>query len=223
MATTFERQLDLPVSAEKGLAWHERPGALDRLIPPWENVSVLKRGDGIREGSTVTVAIRKSDRVSAGYCLTTELLVAEPREQVFEFFADAFQLETITPPWLHFSVRTPRPLEMEAGTMIDYKLRLHTLPVRWRSQISEWQPPFRFVDEQVQGPYRYWHHLHTFEENESGTLVGDIVHYAVPLGFILHPLLVRPDLTKIFEYRREMMSRVFTPVIDNSTIDTAIL
>ena len=136
----------------------------------------------------MSVAIRKSDRGSQGYCLTTELLVAEPRAQVFEFFADAFQLETITPPWLHFSVRTPRPIEMEAGTMIDYKLQLHGLPVGWRSKISEWQPPLRFVDEQVKGPYRCWHHLHTFEEINGGTLVSDIVHYAMPLGFILHPL-----------------------------------
>ena len=166
----------------------------------------------------MTVSIRKSDHDRRGYCLTTRLLVAEPRAQVFDFFADAFQLETITPPWLNFSVRTPRPIEMEAGTMIDYQLRLHSVPVRWRSQISEWQRPFRFVDEQVKGPYRYWRHLHMFDESDGGTIVSDVVQYAVPLGFILHPLLVRGDLTKIFQYRRKMLSHLFTPIQDWSEL-----
>lgn len=158
----------------------------------------------------MTVSIQTSRRDPRGYRLTTEFLVSEPREQVFEFFADAFQLERITPAWLHFSVQTPRPIEMTIGTRIDYKLRLHGLPIRWRSKISEWQPPFRFVDEQLKGPYRYWHHVHTFERADGGgTLVRDIVHYAVPFGFIIHPLLVRRDLTKIFEYRRETMGRIF--------------
>ena len=156
--------------------------------------------------------IEKSERASGGYRLTTELLVEEPREQLFEFFADAFQLETITPPWLHFSVESPRPIDMHAGTLIDYKLRLHGLPIRWRSKISDWEPPFQFVDEQVKGPYRYWYHLHTFDETARGTLIRDVVHYAVPCGFITHPLLVRRDLTKIFGFRREKMSHIFTPV-----------
>lgn len=160
----------------------------------------------------MTINITKSDRESRGYCLTTEMLVAEPRDQVFSFFADAFQLESITPPWLHFSVQTPRPIEVRQGTLIDYKLRLHQLPVRWQSKISEWEPPLRFVDEQVKGPYRYWHHLHTFDEVDGGTLVRDIVHYSVPLSFIMHPLLVRRDLQQIFEFRRQALSEIFTPV-----------
>lgn len=160
----------------------------------------------------MTLEIKKSPDDPRGYRLTTELLVEEPRGQVFEFFADAFQLETITPPWLHFSVQTPRPIEMRTGALIDYKLRLHGLPIRWRSKISNWEPPFQFVDQQERGPYRYWHHLHTFEEVDGGTLVCDIVNYAVPLGFITHPLLVRRDLTKIFTYRRETLGRIFTPV-----------
>lgn len=157
------------------------------------------------------ILIDRSDRDPNGYRLTTELVVKEPREHVFGFFADAFQLETITPPWLHFSVKTPRPIVMREGTLIEYKLRLHGLPIRWRSKISEWEPPLRFVDEQVKGPYRYWHHLHTFDEVDDGTLCRDVVHYAVPFGFLTHPLLVCRDLTKIFEYRHEMMSRFFTP------------
>jgi ligand-binding SRPBCC domain-containing protein len=160
----------------------------------------------------MTILIEKSDRDPSGFRLTTELLVRESREQLFEFFADAFQLETLTPPWLRFSVQTPRPIDMHAGTMIDYTLRLHGWPIRWRSKISAWEPPFQFIDEQVRGPYRYWHHLHTFDKADGGTLVRDVVHYAVPLGFIMHPLLVRRDLTRIFQYRREAMSRLFTPV-----------
>ena len=159
----------------------------------------------------------KKQQGSSGHCLTTELLVGEPREQVFNFFADAFQLETLTPPWLHFSVQTSPPIEMHAGRLIDYKLRLHGIPIRWRSKISDWQPPFQFVDEQVKGPYSYWHHLHTFEEVSGGTLVRDVVNYAVPLGFITHPLLVRGDLTKIFEFRRQTMGRIFTPITDSAT------
>jgi len=158
----------------------------------------------------MTVSISRSGRDPRGYCLSTDLLVAEPRERVFEFFADAFQLETITPRWLHFSVETPRPIAMCEGTLIDYKLQLHGWPVRWRSKISVWKPPFQFVDEQVKGPYRYWRHLHTLEEVDGGTFVRDVVHYAMPLGFIMHPLLVRRDLTKIFEYRRETMCHLFT-------------
>ncbi len=155
---------------------------------------------------------RESEGWRLGYCLTTQLHVAESRDQVFAFFADACQLETITPPWLHFSVQTPHPIAMREGTLIDYKLRLHGVPLRWQSRIHTWEPPLRFVDEQVKGPYRYWHHLHTFEAVDGGTIVRDTVHYAMPLGFIMHPLLVRRDLTKIFAYRREVMGRIFTPV-----------
>jgi ligand-binding SRPBCC domain-containing protein len=160
----------------------------------------------------MTVTFEKSDRDTSGYRLSTELLVGEPVAQVFDFFADAFQLETITPPCLRFSVQTPPPIEMRAGTLIDYRLRLHGLPNRWRSKISEWEPPFHFVDEQVRGPYRYWHHLHAFEEIDGATLVRDIVHYDVRLDFVLHTLLVRRDLRRIFEFRRETMSRIFTPL-----------
>ena len=166
----------------------------------------------------MTLKIEKTLRGPPGYRLTTEILFAESCEEVFEFFADAFQLETITPPWLHFSVQTARPIEMSAGTLIDYKLRLHGLPISWRSMISQWQPPLRFVDEQVRGPYRHWHHLHTFERTGDGTLMRDIVHYGVPLGFILHPLLVQRDLTRIFEFRRETMSRIFTPITGPSKV-----
>ena len=158
------------------------------------------------------VDIVKSPHDAKGYRLTTELRVAEPISEVFDFFADAFQLETLTPPWLHFHVQTPRPIEMRAGALIDYRLRLHGLPLRWRSRISEWVPVQRFVDEQLVGPYRYWHHLHTFEQSEGATIVRDAVDYSIPLGTILHPLIVKRDLLKIFEFRQAKMGSIFTPV-----------
>ncbi len=161
----------------------------------------------------MSIVIERSDRERRGYRLTAELLLAEPREQVFEFFADAYQLEAMTPPWLNFTVQTPRPIAMQDGTLIDYSLRVYGLPIRWQSRISHWQPPQQFVDEQVKGPYRRWHHLHAFEEVEGGTLVRDVVDYAVPLSFLVHPF-VRRDLIRIFNFRRETMSQVFTPVAD---------
>ncbi len=171
----------------------------------------------------MNISITKSDSVPNGYELSTELCVTESRSEVFEFFADAFQLERITPPWLNFSVQSPRPIRMQAGTLIDYKLRLHGLPIRWRSRISHWEPLFSFVDEQVKGPYRGWHHLHTFEEVDSagcahpGTLVRDIVNYSVPLSAIMHPLIVRGNLRRIFEFRRQALSRIFTPAANVTT------
>ena len=160
----------------------------------------------------MSVTIRKSADDPRGYRLIAELLVSESRSEVFDFFADASQLETITPPWLHFSVQSREPIAMRFGTLIDYKLTLHGLPLRWQSKIGLWDPPFQFVDEQQKGPYLYWHHRHMFEEVRHGTLVRDIVHYSVPFGFLLHPLLVRRDLTRIFEYRQQNLRRLFTPV-----------
>ena len=138
-----------------------------------------------------------------------ELRLSLPPEEVFPFFADAYNLETITPPWLNFTVLTPRPVEMREGTLIDYQLRLRGLPVCWRTRISAWQPPYRFVDEQLRGPYRQWIHEHTFEPDSGGTLCRDIVKYAVPFDFILHPLFVRRDVEKIFGFRAEALKNHF--------------
>jgi ligand-binding SRPBCC domain-containing protein len=134
--------------------------------------------------------------------LTSEVWVPKPRPEVFELFGDAFQLETLTPPWLNFHVITPRPIAMAPGIKIDYRLRLHGIPIRWQSLISCWEPPFLFVDEQLRGPYRKWHHLHTFEEKDGGTLVRDEVTYRVPGGRLIDRLFVRGDLERIFAFRR---------------------
>jgi ligand-binding SRPBCC domain-containing protein len=122
-------------------------------------------------------------------------------EAVFGFFADAHNLEWLTPTWLRFQVLSPAPLTLREGSIIDYRLRLHGLPVRWRSEIEDWRPPRRFVDLQVRGPYRFWRHTHTFERLGRGTLVRDEVEYAVPGGRVVERWLVRPDLERIFDYR----------------------
>lgn len=118
-------------------------------------------------------------------------------------------LQQITPPWLRFRVLTQPPIVMAEGALIDYRLSLHGLPIRWRTEITAWQPPARFVDRQLSGPYREWHHEHTFEEHDGGTLMRDEVRYRVPGGTIVDRLLVRPDLERIFDYRQERMLELF--------------
>lgn len=138
--------------------------------------------------------------------------IARPREEVFAFFADAHNLEAITPPWLHFGVRTPRPIAMDAGTLIAYRMRLHGLPVRWLTRIEEWEPDVRFVDRQLRGPYSLWHHTHTFEDVPAGTLMHDRVRYALPLGplgDVAHNAFVGADLAKIFDFRRAAVAALF--------------
>ena len=130
-------------------------------------------------------------------------------DEVFEFFSDASNLEVLTPPWLKFSVVTPRPIEMRPGTLIDYRLRFRGFPLRWRSEITVWDPPHRFADVQVKGPYRQWIHEHSFEEKDGGTLAGDRVQYAVWGGALANWLVVRRDVERIFDYRRETLAAMF--------------
>ena len=146
---------------------------------------------------------------SGGYQLLTEFWTPRPLDEVFPFFADAFNLQILTPEFLNFRVVTPAPIDMHVGTTIDYQIRLHGIPIGWKSLISAWEPPFRFVDEQVRGPYKFWHHEHTFEVRDGGTLIRDDVHYGVPGGWLAHTLLVRRDLAAIFKYRSEKMQTQF--------------
>ncbi|MGB0579085.1 MAG: SRPBCC family protein [Limisphaerales bacterium] len=132
-----------------------------------------------------------------------------PPEEVFPFFSDASNLDAITPPWLHFKIVTPKPIEMKEGALIDYRLRVHGLPLRWRTRINTWEPPHRFVDEQLKGPYRQWIHEHTFEEQDGGTLATDHVRYAVPFDCLLHPLFIGPDIRKIFQHRTDSLENLF--------------
>jgi ligand-binding SRPBCC domain-containing protein len=129
-----------------------------------------------------------------------------PIAEVFDLFGDALNLERITPPWLNFHVVTARPIEMGEGTLLEYRLRLHGVPVRWRTRITSWEPPHRFVDEQISGPYALWEHTHTFEPDGEGTVIRDRVRYRIgfgPLGSLALRLFVRRDVERIFDYRRE--------------------
>ncbi len=143
------------------------------------------------------------------YRLTSELRLPVPRDRVFAFFADAFNLQKLTPPWLHFTVLTEPPIKLRTGARIDYRLRLRGLPIRWQSEITAWNPSYRFVDEQIRGPYRSWRHEHTFVADGDETIVRDQVDYAVPGGALIHWLLVKTDVKRIFEYRSEFLRRRF--------------
>lgn len=146
------------------------------------------------------------------YELRTRVRLSRPRPEVFAFFADAGNLEAITPPWLHFHIETPRPIDMRQGALIDYRLRIRGVPIRWKTEITAWDPPHRFVDEQLSGPYRLWIHEHVFEEDGDGTIVEDHVRYAVPfgpLGSLANRLLVARDLRAIFGYREARLREVF--------------
>lgn len=153
------------------------------------------------------VRIQDTD-VMTEHIFETEIWLPRPRKEVFAFFADAFNLQKITPPFLNFVVLTPKPIRMRAGTLIDYKLRLRGIPINWRTLITVWEPPVRFVDEQLRGPYRQWLHEHTFEERDGGTLMHDKVRYSVPGGALVERLFVRRDVQRIFDYRAERMEEL---------------
>jgi ligand-binding SRPBCC domain-containing protein len=140
---------------------------------------------------------------------SSELWLPCARAEVFAFFSDATNLDAITPSWLSFRTVAPAPIEMRVGQLIDYRLRLRGIPLRWRTKITAWKPPGRFVDEQIRGPYRMWIHEHTFESRDGGTLIRDHVRYSVPFDFLVHRWFVRPDIEQIFQYRRDRLRERF--------------
>ena len=133
--------------------------------------------------------------------LKTEQKIEKSQDELFAFFSDAYNLAEITPSWLNFQMLTPGPIEMKVGTLIDYRLKLRGIPIRWQSEIAAWNPPHSFVDEQRHGPYRRWIHTHTFVPVPGGTLVRDEIEYAVLGGTLVQKLFVAPDIEKIFAYR----------------------
>jgi ligand-binding SRPBCC domain-containing protein len=143
--------------------------------------------------------------------LTTEIWLPCPIERVFAFFADVNNLDVLTPPWLHFRILTPN-VALHQGCLIEYRIRWRWVPLLWRTEISVWEPPSRFVDRQIKGPYRQWVHEHVFEAKDGGTLCRDRVDYAIP-GWLVEPLLYRllvgPDVAGIFDFRRRKLLELF--------------
>lgn len=143
------------------------------------------------------------------FTLTNELWLPQAPEEVFPFFADAANLERLTPPSLRFQILTPLPIEMTVGALIDYRIRLRGFPMRWQSEVTLWEPSHRFIDEQRRGPYRLWVHEHIFTPQDGGTLAKDIVQYAVVGGAIVQRMFVASELRRIFEYRNAALGDYF--------------
>jgi len=147
------------------------------------------------------------------YVLEQTQLIPRPRAEVFPFFSAAENLERITPSSLGFRILTPLPIEMRAGVLIDYRISMSGVPMGWRTEITLWEPNDRFVDVQLKGPYRYWHHLHEFRDAPGGaTEMHDRVDYELPfgpLGSAVHALFVRRMLHGIFEHRRQVIDDLF--------------
>lgn len=143
------------------------------------------------------------------HTFSAEQWLPQPLDTIFPFFSDAANLEAITPPWVGFEILTPGPIEMRQGAVIDYRIRIHRFPLRWRTEITIWDPPRRFVDAQRKGPYRQWIHTHDFESKDGGTLCRDNVAYSVPGGELIHRLFVRRDVERIFAYRRAALEARF--------------
>lgn len=132
--------------------------------------------------------------------------------EVFAFFSQAENLETLTPDWLKFKIMDVTPTPIRRGTLIRYHLRVHGIPLRWTSEIVEWEPPHRFVDLQLRGPYKLWRHEHRFEAIDGGTRITDTVNLALPLsviGDLAFKMMVRSDVEKIFAFRRDKIEMLF--------------
>ncbi len=140
------------------------------------------------------------------HLLEREQRVQAPLERTFDVYSNASNLAVITPPWLGFQITSELPIEMREGALISYRLRLHAIPVRWTTRIENWDPPHRFTDLQLSGPYALWHHTHEFESEGDATVIRDRVRYRIgygPLGTVAHRLFVLRDLKRIFDYRRD--------------------
>jgi len=145
------------------------------------------------------------------YWLRKSIWLPQSRAKVFEFFSNPANLDRLTPAWLNFAILTPATSQIKQGALLDYRLRIRGIPIRWQSEVAVWDPPRRFIDRQTKGPYSLWIHEHTFEERDNGTVVGDNVEYAVPGGSIVQKLLVAPDIERIFNYRHKILEELFNP------------
>ncbi len=149
----------------------------------------------------------------AEHILERKQIIYRPRDEVFEFFADAKNLERITPPELNFKITTLEPIEIQKWTIIDYKLKLRGLPITWKTEISQWNPPFDFIDSALKSPYKQWIHLHKFSVGDNGeTIMEDIVRYRLPFepfGDVAH-FYVKKELNYIFNYRYKIVEQIFS-------------
>jgi ligand-binding SRPBCC domain-containing protein len=146
------------------------------------------------------------------YVFRAEQFVPRPLDEVFEFFSKAENLEELTPKWLNFHIVSVEPSPIRKGTLIRYSLRWRIFPIRWTTEIIEWEPPYRFVDLQLKGPYKLWHHEHRFVAEGTGTRILDEVRYLLPFGIfgsMAHELKVKNDVATIFAYRTEAVNRLF--------------
>ena len=146
------------------------------------------------------------------HLLTSHQHVSAGLEEVFVFFGEPENLARITPPWLGFQILTPSPVKMREGSLIDYQISLGPFPTRWRTMITAFDPPHLFVDEQLSGPYSFWHHTHRFEATGRGTNITDEIRYLLPfgsLGTLVHALFVRRQLKGIFDHRRRVIAGQF--------------
>lgn len=157
-----------------------------------------------------TVADPATSAEKGVYKLIRQQWVPHPVETAFAFFSRPENLQAITPRWLDFHI-VDTAVELRAGTLIRYRLRWHGLPLRWTTEITDWQPPCRFVDTQIAGPYALWRHEHLLTSENRGTLIRDEVSYALPLGIlgrVMHGLLVRNDVERIFDYRAQRVGEL---------------
>ena len=161
------------------------------------------------------------------YVLERSQRLPRPADEVFPFFEAPENLARITPRWLAFQMLTPCPLDMKEGTLIDYTIRWLGIPLRWRTLITAYRPPELFVDEQLSGPYSFWHHTHTFVPVDGGTEVSDCVRYRLPggvFGRLLHSLFIRRQLKRIFDYRERAIAEIFaSSSVLRPTEETAVL
>lgn len=159
--------------------------------------------------SEISVRLVNHPRFGRVFSLNSKTVLEASLETVFEFFSNAENLEKLTPQWIGFRILTPLPIAMREGALIDYKISLHGLPVRWRTKIEVWEPPHRFVDVQLRGPYMLWHHTHAFASCPEGTEMRDEVLYWPKGGALANRLLVEKDVRRIFAYRAEEIQKVF--------------
>ncbi len=148
----------------------------------------------------------------SSYLLRADQLVPRPLDEVFDFFSRAENLQELTPAWMHFRILTVDPLPLQRGTLIKYALRWRVFPIHWTTEIVEWDPPHRFVDVQLKGPYKLWRHEHRFLREGNSTRILDEVQYQLPfgpLGRIAHALKVKRDVQTIFAYRKQAVERRF--------------